>query len=173
MNSKSIDTLQISELESIIKKFQREGGILDLSRYSMSDISLKKYMLSEVRADNSVFINCSFEYAEMAGSVFSQTSAKSTNFSGAVLVKSEFYECDLQMASFCNAILTRGFLNKSNLTSVNFSGATLKFTSFIDCDLTDTLFENADIEGCEFKDCTFNGVPWSGVKPPDSSCKST
>lgn len=166
MKETNVEQLSAKELKAIIKRFHEVGGMLDLSRYHLTDVNLDNYELLETHAQLSKFSNCSFVKSKMMGSVFDNSYVKTANFSGANLVKSEFHSCDFSGSNFTHAELIRVLIMETNLSGADFSYANLSFASFIDCNLSGVRFDNANLEGCEFKGCSIDNASWIGVEPP-------
>ena len=75
--------------------------------------------------------------------VFDRALAADVDFTGATLVKTEFYEADLRRCSFRDANLVRAEFDGCDLRGADFTGADLTATDISDCDLRGAVLPEA------------------------------
>ena len=107
---------------------------------------------------------CDFRGADFANSIFIGTSFHQSNLEDALLSRSRFYACDFSNASLkkTNLISTRiekVIFDEANLNGCNFSSANVIGCTFSNCNLTGAIFDN----NTQFKHCVFCGIDFEKI----------
>jgi uncharacterized protein YjbI with pentapeptide repeats len=85
------------------------------------------------------------------------------DFSGKVLIGSQFNKTDLHNTNFTNANLQGVSLFGANMTGANFTGANLSFTTLDTARMNQTNLTNANLEGAFAYGTSFDGAIINGA----------
>ncbi|MGJ3245816.1 MAG: pentapeptide repeat-containing protein [Elainellaceae cyanobacterium] len=97
---------------------------------------LQELNLSRVQASHAYWARADFTYAD-----FYQSNLEGASFRKAILIGAQFWEANLEGAVLAEAVCTKTNFKFSNLRNTNFSNA----------DLENANFQNADIQGADFR----------------------
>jgi fluoroquinolone resistance protein len=118
--------------------------------------------LADVNLSACVFINCAFINCELSNAKLNDTVFRDAAFRNCkliglqfsncnkLLLSMEFWESQLNLASFYNLNLRKTTFNKCEMRETDFVNADLSGSRFLECDLTKALFENSNLSGCDF-----------------------
>ena len=115
----------------------------------------------------------------LSGINLSQSALIKPDFTGAMLVDSQFQKSQMQQATFTEAVLTGSDFSesdmpgvdftKANLTDASFEGTSLQKAVFSGANLLNTNFALADVNGASFAESRIENCNWKSAKFGDNS----
>ncbi len=116
---------------------------LDLSGYIFADCLFKDCDLSMSTLLNTAFSNVKFMNCKLLGLQFDQCHA--------FMFSVRFELCQLNLSSFYQRKLKKGWFKDCQLHEVDFTEADLNKTIFDNCDLNSAIFDRTNLESADFR----------------------
>ena len=102
--------------------------------------------------------HANFFNADLNSATFISAELQGANFEGAVLQDANFRNANLNSAAFINAELQGTYFEEANLQNANFHNANLNKALFIYAELQGSHFEEADLQGANFFSANLQGT---------------
>ncbi|MCC6810819.1 MAG: pentapeptide repeat-containing protein [Deltaproteobacteria bacterium] len=122
----------------------KNGKRLNLVDCTVEDFDFSGKVLSEIVAQDAVFVRCRFEKCDLYGADLSGATAEGCDFKEATLAKSD--------------------LMRAKLAGASFEFANLTGAEIIEADLRDARFSFADLSGAIVKGCDVAGADFSHAR---------
>ncbi len=114
----------------------------DLSKVHFTDCEFSFCNLGMAKLAKTAFHNIRFIDCKLLGLHFQDCDT--------FLLSFHFENCDLKLASFYELQLTKTNFKNCKLHEVDFAEANLSHSVFENCDFTGAIFENTNLEKCDF-----------------------
>ena len=132
----------LSEFENCIFK-KCEAAEIDFSRKTFVDCEFINCNLTGIKLGQTAFKNCTFKSCKLMGLHFFNCNT--------FLLEFHFQECTLDLSSFYGLKIPKTQFKTCRLHEVDFTNAELKGSIFSGSSLASALFDNTNVELCDFR----------------------
>ena len=164
--------VELSFWQDIFSGLNLSGA--NLSGLALVGLDLKETLLKGANLSGCRIANCDFAVGDpvnLSGTIFrdvrmqdcnlASANLRNADFSGAVILATDFESAILNEAKFCGAVISGGNLSYCKARKTDFESARLWSVQCEEANLEGAIFRGADLTGTLFYECRLSGADFS------------